>query len=285
MSDHNNKSHVIFIGGGGDKELKTHIVKNISEQFKNEVKKNINITTSYHGWMSETVWNDDVAKEILELKKKDPSTYIAVVGHSYGGSAAVNAAQSLDRMKQTEQVLLLYIDLMITLDPVSRLHSCPSKRPESVRYWINIDADEGKFSMNNLIASIGGNWGDKVKALADVYFDSKLDHAYAKSMLTTPYELDGTTYTAWDVLLASAQWGTSDRGPKPRGGFSYAVRQKDTLWAISSHVYGKASYWWLIRDANPKAIPKGSTLIRPGMNLFIPAVLDEVKVIAKRMSR
>jgi len=50
---------------------------------------------------------------------------------------------------------------------------------------------------------------------------------------------------------------------------SYMVVKGDTLGAIAQKMYGKASAWKKIADANADLL-KGKTIIRPGMKLVIP---------------
>ncbi len=50
----------------------------------------------------------------------------------------------------------------------------------------------------------------------------------------------------------------------------YIVQRNDTLTGIAKALYGKASYWTMIRDANPGKINQGGTNIRPGMTIMIP---------------
>ena len=50
----------------------------------------------------------------------------------------------------------------------------------------------------------------------------------------------------------------------------YVVQRNDTLTGIAKALYGKASYWTRIRDANPGKINQGGTNIRPGMTILIP---------------
>ncbi|HSR66239.1 MAG TPA: LysM peptidoglycan-binding domain-containing protein [Xanthomonadaceae bacterium] len=55
------------------------------------------------------------------------------------------------------------------------------------------------------------------------------------------------------------------------GGTSYTVKPGDTLSHIAQHVYGKASHWHAIFEANRDQI-KDPDLIRPGQVLQLPPV-------------
>lgn len=74
---------------------------------------------------------------------------VALIGHSWGGDAAVNlVARKLDAP----------IDLLISLDPVSR-KGAPRRKIPNVRHWLNIHIDYSQstwLDIPNLVARIGG---------------------------------------------------------------------------------------------------------------------------------
>lgn len=55
----------------------------------------------------------------------------------------------------------------------------------------------------------------------------------------------------------------------------YIVQRNDTLTGIAKALYGRASYWTRIRDANPGKINSSGTNIRPGMTILIPPPPNE----------
>jgi nucleoid-associated protein YgaU len=64
--------------------------------------------------------------------------------------------------------------------------------------------------------------------------------------------------------------GEDDAGPDPVMEYlEYRVKKNDTLTGIAYEIYGRASLWTLIRDANPKVGDDGREL-RAGMTLRIP---------------
>ena len=83
---------------------------------------------------------------------------IALVGHSWGGKSALKIARRL------EQKTPIKIDLLITLDPVSRriLGSSEQTKPTIVNEWVNVFIDYKKASMeySNVVARLGGPWGN-----------------------------------------------------------------------------------------------------------------------------
>ena len=87
---------------------------------------------------------------------------IALVGHSWGGASVYKAA-----LKSAAPV-----DLLITLDPVSRFPLGERRKPANVRRWVNVWLDFKRADMrdsSNLTAWIGRPWGLNVRA--DVSYD------------------------------------------------------------------------------------------------------------------
>ena len=58
------------------------------------------------------------------------------------------------------------------------------------------------------------------------------------------------------------------------GGQTYTVEKGDTLSAISKRVYGKASHWKQIYEANRDTI-ENPDLIYPGQTIKIPAIEND----------
>lgn len=69
----------------------------------------------------------------------------------------------------------------------------------------------------------------------------------------------------------------------PKGGYRYAVRKGDSLWHVAKRVYGDATLWWMIRDANLRLLYTNGGILTPGMTLAVPLLLDEITVTAPRM--
>ena len=100
---------------------------------------------------------------------------VALIGHSWGGDAAVNlVARKLDAP----------IDLLISLDPVSR-KGAPRRKLPNVRHWLNIHIDYSRstwFDIPNLVARIGGPWEAAENADANVSCPPDMTHAWAWGM-------------------------------------------------------------------------------------------------------
>lgn len=100
---------------------------------------------------------------------------VAIIGHSWGGDAAVNAVS-----RKVPDA----IELLVTLDPVSR-KGPPRRRLSNVRYWLNIYIDYASttwLDVPNLVARIGGPWGYAPTADANISCPPEMTHAWAIGM-------------------------------------------------------------------------------------------------------
>lgn len=102
---------------------------------------------------------------------------ITLVGHSWGGDAAVNAVA-----RQVDST----IALLITLDPVSR-KGPPRRKLINVGQWINIYVDYSItpwWDIPNLVARIGGPWEAVDVADSNIVCPLDLMHAHAWGMFS-----------------------------------------------------------------------------------------------------
>lgn len=100
---------------------------------------------------------------------------IALIGHSWGADAAVNAVAA----KVTDPIRLL-----ISLDPVSR-KGPPRSRLLNVGHWLNIHVDYAQapwLDISNIVARIGGPWEDAPTADVNITCPPELSHAWALGM-------------------------------------------------------------------------------------------------------
>jgi nucleoid-associated protein YgaU len=67
----------------------------------------------------------------------------------------------------------------------------------------------------------------------------------------------------------SANAGNANAASSPKLGFGYEVQAGDSLSKIAKHVYGDASRWKEIWEANKAEIPNPD-LIHPGQQLSMP---------------
>jgi pimeloyl-ACP methyl ester carboxylesterase len=145
---------VVFIGGFLDGY--SHYVRSFQEAYQQKYPE---IKTFYFEW--------DEKKKIqacLERFEEEAT----VIGHSYGATTAISLLQEYE------------IDLLITVDPVSRFST--HKRPK-VKHWININAKPSHYNISDVIAWIGGKWGESPKEEVDEYYEVVTNHQRFDVML------------------------------------------------------------------------------------------------------
>ena len=121
-----------------------------------------------YGWDQK----DEVINKIKEIKEKNPSESINLVGHSYGGDTAYLVARDCGYS----------IDSLVTLDPVSHFTSDITK-PSNVNDWTNVVASESGMSWGDVVAGIGGAWGE-INASGVTNIDAtNADHEDVQEML------------------------------------------------------------------------------------------------------
>jgi pimeloyl-ACP methyl ester carboxylesterase len=131
---------------------------------------------------------------------------VAIIGHSYGGSAAYELANAMEEDGG--------VALLLTLDPVSRAGGPREPlRPGAVDRWINVWAGSGiGLSSCGLAGAIGGAWGPQPSANADIRFppdpandNPSMDHCKTEEMMRLPAILDAL------AALASSARSTESR--------------------------------------------------------------------------
>lgn len=122
---------------------------------------------------------DDVI-DLIETCKKNGREVI-LIGHSWGGDTAANVVVPK---------LTCRIDLLVTLDPVSR-QGMPLERGR-VERWVNVYVDYEAYDksdnsiMDNEIAQIGNPWGSVPIADVDKVIQN-IAHGYTSTMLNSSY--------------------------------------------------------------------------------------------------
>ena len=100
---------------------------------------------------------------------------ILLIGHSWGGDAAVNAVARKSGVP---------VELLISLDPVSRKGPPRAKLP-NVRRWLNVHIDYSRstwLDIPNLVARIGGPWEAVRAADVNIACPANMTHAWAWGM-------------------------------------------------------------------------------------------------------
>lgn len=220
-------SYTAFIGGAADKtsdfgQGPTNIIGDVESAFRKAVEKQATgptllqkgtCNTGYFGW-AET---DEgvVDKEIERRRAEDPSLFLQIVGHSYGGDSAVGIAKRLGKTQK--------IDVLITLDPVGTRHRLVrpvptgrvgthiiEPRPDGITFWLNVWARPARWNLlewtkDDWIANLGTQWDDEIKDKIDIFYELALHHAEAKMMLTSADPTGKLGKSPWDLLLSNTQ--------------------------------------------------------------------------------
>lgn len=123
-------------------------------------------------------------REIVELYHQRGQT-ITLVGHSWGGDAAVHAVA-----KRT----MARVERLLTLDPVSR-KPLPKTAPQNVGHWMNVYVDYRlvrHMQRSNFVARVGGPWEETPGAHHNVGMPGDVNHDEAVRMFAEFWKLHGT---------------------------------------------------------------------------------------------
>ena len=181
----------IFIGGAADGT--TRIVGNYQALYQrnNPERKSI-----YFEWGQAT----DILQIIHEIRKNNPCEPINLIGHSYGGSTAASVSQVLTAEG-------IKVDLLITIDPVSRIWT---RERGNAALWVNLNATPAQTNSSDTIATIGGKWGDWPSDKANIHYDAPFNHADFKSL----FEFTPQTDPSAKQLLQNAPTRSEECGCK-----------------------------------------------------------------------
>jgi len=151
----------IFVGGLGDGS--THDVESFYDTYHAT-----HPDSSYYSW-------EDEAGILKDIANTDPNDPIHLIGHSYGGDTAAKAAMAACRK----------VDLLITIDPVSKHRPNLQDLANNVGTWIDVDAEGGSaFNFANMLAWSGSAWNGAPYGLADSYIqDGNAGHADFAEMM------------------------------------------------------------------------------------------------------
>lgn len=137
--------------------------------------------------------------DLRRFIKRNPKADIVLIGHSYGGSAIMDALRHLQDIPEHGRITA------VTLDPVSRFKaSAPRERAPMVDYWINAYCEPYR-SIADIVPLVGGAWRHCPQADINLNYpgtayDSKgqrFQHRYPQPLLmeraprqeASPYEL------------------------------------------------------------------------------------------------
>lgn len=102
-----------------------------------------------------------IADDLNSLIGRCPDLHLVLIGHSYGGSAAMEVARNLNPSRNGELIVL-------TLDAVSRRQS--SDRADGVDFWGNAYLSRGGGFID-VVPRIGGRWGHCESADVNLSYD------------------------------------------------------------------------------------------------------------------
>ncbi len=132
----------------------------------------------------------------------NPQADLVIVGHSYGGSAAMDVVRHLKGSHGRV--------LVATVDPVSRRErSQPRQRPEGIAFWVNSYCSEYK-DVKDSVAWAGGAWKHCTQADVNVPFSGderdlvgrRFQHAYPLPLFEARSSVTHTS--AYEELAAAA---------------------------------------------------------------------------------
>ncbi len=173
---------VIFVGGGFD--MKTNILQGF-----------INFHERDLSTVSHVRFDHDRPGQILDaIADAPPDTRIVLVGHSWGADQAAQIAARLGAKG-------LAVDMLVTVDPVGR--GLSENFMERVRngadQWVNIRATGGgPLERSNLIARIGGTYGNAPDAFAHRTIEAPFNHGNFGALLRHAPVGGGS---AWSAIL------------------------------------------------------------------------------------
>ncbi len=145
---------------------------------------------AYYAWDSGTgnlffhsTWK--LQRDLRAFLAVNPQADVVLLGHSYGGSAIMDALRKLDDVPHSGQVLV------VTIDPVSRRkRSKPRERAPMVDFWVNSYCSAYR-NVRDVAAWAGGPWRHCEQADVNLAFSGtqrdadgdRYAHVYPEPML------------------------------------------------------------------------------------------------------
>lgn len=165
---------------------------------------------AYYAWDSGTgnllfhsTWK--LQRDLRAFLRVNPGADVVLLGHSYGGSAIMDALRQLDDVPHTGKVLV------VTIDPVSRRErSKPRDRAPMVDFWVNSYCS-AYCNVRDVAAWIGGPWRHCPQADVNLAFSgterdaegSRYAHVYPEPMLMEV--APGAEKSAYQELLEACK--------------------------------------------------------------------------------
>jgi hypothetical protein len=164
------KSINLFIGGAGDKESysgfgPTKIVENqIKSKYSNTLDSSYKLDYIDAYLSYKEAYKNKIDTVILPILKSKDICSVNIIGHSLGGWNGAHLSSILSQ-KGFKVKLLATIDPVGTKVGVTLFSDIYWDYPIPIKeYWINIKSDSSKFTTDNIIADLGGQWDPKSSA-------------------------------------------------------------------------------------------------------------------------
>jgi RHS repeat-associated protein len=160
----------IFIGGLGDKV--SGIVKSYADAFR-AANPNRDVLYFTRG---------NVSAVIAAINSTPAGEAVNVIGHSWGGHQAIQAAAGATRQ----------VDLLVTIDPVGVTN--PGNGATNTATWINVTATPSDRNGSDTVASIGDLWGkpNNGPGYPDEKYESDSNHEEFGRMMNQTTATDET---------------------------------------------------------------------------------------------
>ena len=165
---------------------------------------------AYYAWESGTgnllfhsTWK--LQRDLRAFLALNPAADVVLVGHSYGGSAIMDALRGVADVPHEGRVLVL------TVDPVSRRErSKPRERAPQVDYWVNAYCYPYR-NVRDIAARLGGPWRECPAADVNLRFSAlqrdaegrRYAHVYPESLLNERPQ--GQEKSAYEHLLEACR--------------------------------------------------------------------------------
>lgn len=149
----------LFVGGLGDSRYLA--VKSYYDE-----KKSVLLNPQYFT-------QDQRGKIINYIKSLPEGSKINLIGHSWGGDTAAEAAVHSGRK----------INLLITIDPVSYFPPSFVDLKDQTNTWVDVNATAKGYHASDLASFFGNGWGDSPSKYADLYISAPMHHAYFGEMM------------------------------------------------------------------------------------------------------
>ena len=156
---------VLVVGGFLDQILENSY--SVAHKFPEDLRSSCDL------WFRE-YYEDRFMRELVHFYAQKGLS-VALIGHSWGGDAAVHAVAKT--VPDT-------IKCLLSLDPVSR-KGAPRKPLPNVEHWLNIHIDYRKSSwldIPNFVARVGGPWEHVASAHENIACPPEMTHAWAFGM-------------------------------------------------------------------------------------------------------